>query len=166
MKRKSPIKHKVRAYKKEDGKTVNNYIRGKGLNPATHLASPTLTQNIFNSDKQRIKYLIRSIDNKEEESWNYFENEDLDTENANVKIHLSFVKAMTDPVAVFRPQELSCFYGTANVKGREYKVLTVIGTDEGLDDAPIEVGTVSELVRKMKSPAYRQIHEILPTELK
>lgn len=39
--RKSPIKHKVRTYKKKD-KIVNSYVRGQGSKSLPNLANPTI----------------------------------------------------------------------------------------------------------------------------
>lgn len=41
--RKSPIKHRVRPYKKDDGKNVQSYVRGDGQKANVNMAKPTIT---------------------------------------------------------------------------------------------------------------------------
>ena len=58
--RKSPIKHKVKTFKKSSGKIVNNYLRGKGTisvklaNPTLSIPSIKLPKNTFSSDEIKV----------------------------------------------------------------------------------------------------------------
>jgi len=118
------------------------------------------------NDKRKIR---KAIYNQEKDGhWEYLDGEDLHLEQDSLVIDLKHIGSMNDPVALFRPQTLSCFYGTAKIETREYKIMVIIGTDEGLRPvyAPIEIGTVDELAKKIRRVHYQQILPILPSEIK
>lgn len=79
MKRKSPIKHKVRSYKRKN-KVVRSYLRGKGQGTVPNLSKPTLHQKpkgytvtlkYSDTEKEEIKVIAtdyhRAIDEAFEE---------------------------------------------------------------------------------------------------
>lgn len=77
MKRKSPIQHKVHTYKKENGKTVQSFLRGKGARQ-THLANPTIQHlpNLKIHMNREIKDYYPSLGRNEvkEKPWHIVQN--------------------------------------------------------------------------------------------
>jgi len=66
-KRKTPIKHPVKSFRKTDGTIVHNYTRGHGTKPQTHLANPTvktLSQSNINALTNDISELAATDDDR------------------------------------------------------------------------------------------------------
>lgn len=103
------------------------------------------------------------IPEKDRYRWEYYSEEDL----VDGEIDLKFIGKMSDPVALWRPQDLRSFYGS--VKGT--KVIIVLGTDEGLSiPAGLLTGVdAKDIKRQIKSDEWAEMWEliegILPMEL-
>jgi hypothetical protein len=116
-------------------------------------------------EERMVKKAIRDLDNADDRVWDYFSGEPLLYQDTRLNIKLVLVGRMDDPVAVFRPQTLFSYYGEARVGSSISKVLLVVGTDEGLTDVEICVGSIEKLQRKVNTKMYKMISKILPKDL-
>lgn len=102
------------------------------------------------------------------EEWDYHGKERLAITTENMKMELIHYSSMKDPVAGWRPQILSSFYGYAVIGDETYEILVVIGTDEGLYKgfAPILIGTKESICKYVQRKQYLMIYGIIPARYK
>lgn len=122
---------------------------------------------VKSTDKSRIRRAI--FRTEKDGTWNYYGKGPLVIRKNNLSMHLEFFREMSDPVAMFRPQRLSSFHGTALAKGgktRLYRVIVIVGTDEGLRSgwAPILIGSRRSISQYVKREMFQLIHKIIPPE--
>lgn len=119
-----------------------------------HISLNNYKKNIVKKRKDRSNY-IRQIIFREFDSEGYeWDSHRLIRQTKNYKINLKTYKSMTDPMALFRPQLLTSWYGLVDyLPTREiYYVFFIEGTDEG-----ITPGFVDVLINKSKAKIKKEI---------
>ena len=116
-------------------------------------------------EQRQVKRVIMDLGSVDYPSWDYLGGEKLACQEPNLEITLENTGQMTDPVAVCRPQTLFSYYGEARVGKSKSNVLLIVGTDYGLGDPDIRIGTIEKLRKVARTRMFRMIKEILPEEL-